>query len=102
MSTPGTSGSHATDAFESAGNHRVTHARLAAAATAAPPSDSAQVGTGTEDVIEINDDVPASSKRGQRGPRLKSEVWKEFTRIEINGVWKARCDWCNKHLGGET
>ncbi|KAJ1266540.1 hypothetical protein BS78_08G159600, partial [Paspalum vaginatum] len=75
----------------------------AAAATAAPPSDSAQAGTtGTEEPIEIDDDVPAGSKRGQRGPKLKSKVWKEFTRIKINGVWIARCDWCKKYSGGDT
>ncbi|WVZ63895.1 LOW QUALITY PROTEIN: hypothetical protein U9M48_013489 [Paspalum notatum var. saurae] len=98
MSTLGTSGSNAAGASESAGTcHRVTRARLAGAATAAPPSDSAQVGTtGTEEATEIDDDVPAGSKRRQRGPKLKYEVWKEFTRFEIDGVWKANA------IGGET
>jgi hypothetical protein len=34
--------------------------------------------------------------------KLKSVVWKEFTRIQINGVWRAECMWCKDRLGGET
>lgn len=28
-----------------------------------------------------------------RRRKLKSVVWKEFTRIQTNGVWKAECMW---------
>ncbi|RCV07200.1 hypothetical protein SETIT_1G225700v2 [Setaria italica] len=49
---------------------------------------------GTEDVIEIEDNVAVGSKR-----KLKSEVWKEFDRIKLNGNWKAKCIWCKKMLG---
>ena len=95
MATQGTSGSGA-----------VTHARATALIgtgdSAAPPSDSATVAgpggpAGTEDVIQIDDDVRVGSKR-----KLKSEVWLEFDRIEVNGVWKAKCQWCKKLLSGET
>jgi len=40
----------------------------------APPSDSATAGT--EDVIEIDDDVHVGSKK-----KLKSKVWLEFDRV---------------------
>ena len=48
-------------------------------------------------MIEIDDDVCVGSKR-----KLKSAVWLEFDRIQLNGVWKAKCQWCKKLLGGET
>ena len=95
MATQGTGGSGA-----------VTRARATALIgtgdSAAPPSDSATVAgpggpAGTEDVIQIDDDVRVGSKR-----KLKSEVWLEFDRIEVNGVWKAKCQWCKKLLPGET
>jgi hypothetical protein len=54
---------------------------------------------GTEDAIEIDDDVAVGSKRK---PKLKSKVWLEFDRIEVNGVWKAKCTWCKKLLVGDT
>jgi hypothetical protein len=34
--------------------------------------------------------------------KLKSVVWKEFNRPQINGVWRAECMWCKEKLGGET
>jgi hypothetical protein len=118
MSTPGTNGSAAATATarassaaggggsQAAGVTRpVTRARLAAITggsdSVAPPPDSATAagpgGQGTEDVIEIEDDVVVGSKR-----KLKSAVWLEFDRIQLNGVWKAKCQWCKKLLGGET
>ena len=87
-------------------NRVVTRARAAALTgttsdSGAPPSDSATVagpgGPGTEDVIEIEDDVCVGSKR-----KLKSTVLLEFDRVQLNGVWKAQCQWCKKLLGGET
>jgi len=47
--------------------------------------------------VEVEDDAPAAKKR-----KLRSEVWKDFDLISVNGVWKAKCHWCKKHLGGET
>jgi hypothetical protein len=108
MSTPGTSGSQ-TPASESAAASHVqaqaaapsrpcTLAHVALGSTlAAPPSDSATAGT--QDAIEIDDDVAVGSKRKTK---LKSKVWDEFDRIEINGVWKAKCNWRKKLLGGNT
>jgi hypothetical protein len=96
MSTAGTSASHApTTRSRSAA---ISQAETQAAA--APRSDSAAA-AGTDDVLEIEDDVAVGSKR-KRGPKLKSKVWLEFDRIELNGVWKAKCKWCKKHLGGDT
>jgi len=112
MSTPGTSGSQAPASVSAsatasqpqagapvaASSRPCTRARVAAASASAPPqSDSAAAGT--EDVIEIDDDVAVGSKRK---PKLKSWVWQEMDRIEINGVWKAKCKWCKKYLGGDT
>jgi hypothetical protein len=118
MSTPGTSGtagesqdvaaaaSRTVEASQveatavAVASRRLTRARAAAAAAAlasAPPSDSGAAGT--EDTIEIEDDVTIGSKRK---PKLKSWVWEEFDRLQINGIWKAKCKWCKKYLGGET
>jgi hypothetical protein len=69
------------------------------ASQAADPHQSNVAASGTQDTIEIDNDVPIGSKRK---PKLKSEVWKEFDRVEINGVWKAKCMWCKKYLGGNT
>ena len=103
MSTPGTSSSHAPTTGVAIGSQVETEAAAgprtrARAAAAAPPSDLA---TATGDVLEIEDDVVVGSKR-KRGPKLKSKVWLEFDTIELNGVWKAKCKWCKKHLGGDT
>jgi hypothetical protein len=94
MSTAGTSASHAPTTRSAAISQAETQA------AAAPRSDSAAT-AGTDDVLEIEDDVVVGSKR-KRGPKLKSKVWLEFDRIELNGVWKAKCKWCKKHLGGDT
>ena len=71
------------------------------AANSATPSDSATPATasaaGNTDVVEIEDDVPTTKKR-----KLRSEVWKDFDLISVNGVWKAKCKWCKKHLCGQT
>lgn len=94
MSTPGTSGSQVAGA-----SARATAVASGSAEQptnlAAPPSNSAAAGT--EDVVEIGDDVAVGSKR-----KLKSVVWQEFDRVKVNGVWKAKCMWCKKLLGGET
>ena len=92
MSAPGaSSGSQAaTAASQSVGSHpRLT------ANSAAPATDSATLGNNS--VVEVEDDVPVGSKR-----KLRSEVWKDFDLINVSGVWKAKCKWCKKHLGGET
>ncbi|RLN13151.1 hypothetical protein C2845_PM09G17750 [Panicum miliaceum] len=47
---------------------------------------------GTDTDVEVVD-----SRR-----KLKSVGWKEFTRVQINGVWKAECMWCKDRLGGDT
>jgi len=99
MSAPGaSSGSQAAAAASQSVGSRP---RLTAN-SAAPPSDSAALATdsatlGNNDVVEVEDDVPVGSKR-----KLRSEVWKDFDLINVSGVWKAKCKWCKKHLGGET
>jgi hypothetical protein len=45
------------------------------ASQAADPHQSNVAASGTQDTIEIDNDVPIGSKRK---PKLKSEVWKEF------------------------
>ncbi|CAN1815409.1 Putative AC transposase [Linum perenne] len=32
----------------------------------------------------------------------KSHVWLHFERVKINEVWKAKCNYCRKLLGGES
>jgi len=99
MSAPGaSSGSQAAAAASQSVGSRP---RLTAN-SAAPPSDSAAPATdsatlGNNSVVEVEDDVPVGSKR-----KLRSEVWKDFDLINVSGVWKAKCKWCKKHLGGET
>ncbi|KAG2597453.1 hypothetical protein PVAP13_5KG230907 [Panicum virgatum] len=63
--------------------------------SATPASDSATVGN--TDVVEIEDDAPAARKR-----KLRSKVWKYYDLVSVNRVWKAKCHWCKKYLGGET
>nr|KYP73344.1 hypothetical protein KK1_005964 [Cajanus cajan] len=38
----------------------------------------------------------ASTQTGPR--RLKSEVWKHFTKVKVNEEDKAQCNYCKKHL----
>lgn len=105
MSTPGgSSGSQAAAATHSACSRPQTRARVAANSVTPPPDseDSAAPSSdfrsvGNTDVLEVEDDVPVGSKR-----KLRSEVWEEFDLINVNGVWKAECHWCGKHLSGET
>ena len=102
MSTPGaTSGSQAAVVSQSVGSRPQTRPHLASG-SATPPSGSAALATnsatvGNYDVVEVEDDVPVGCKR-----KLRSEVWKYFDLINVSGVWKAKCKWCKKHLGGET
>ena len=110
MSTPdATSGSQAAVVSQSVGSRPQTRPRLASVSAtppsgsaAPPPSGSAAPATdfatvGNTDVVEVEDDVPVGCKR-----KLRSEVWKDFDLINVSGVWKAKCKWCKKHLGGET
>ena len=102
MSAPSaSSGSQAAAASQSVGSHPQTRPRPAAN-SATPPSNSATPATdsateGNTDVIEIEKDAPTGKKR-----KLRSEVWKDYDLINVNGNWKAKCKWCKKHLGGET
>ncbi|XP_028108647.1 zinc finger BED domain-containing protein RICESLEEPER 3-like [Camellia sinensis] len=34
--------------------------------------------------------------------RKSSVVWEHFKKQQVNGVWKAICNYCNKHLGGDS
>ncbi|CAN0873783.1 hypothetical protein LINGRAHAP2_LOCUS10469, partial [Linum grandiflorum] len=34
--------------------------------------------------------------------KLKSLVWKHFKKIKVNIVWKAKCNYCGKLLGGDS
>jgi hypothetical protein len=84
MATPVTSSSHATETPSSA---------QAPAPTAASIDDVAVESQGTDTDIEIVD---------VKRRKLKFVVWKEFTRIQINGVLRAECMWCKDRLGVET
>ncbi|CAN0903862.1 Zinc finger BED domain-containing protein RICESLEEPER 1 [Linum grandiflorum] len=33
--------------------------------------------------------------------KLKKLVWKHFKMIKVNNVWKAKCNYCGKQLGGD-
>jgi hypothetical protein len=48
-------------------------------------------------VVEVEDDDPVGCKR-----KLRSAVWLDFDLVKVNGLWKAKCKWCKKLLGGET
>jgi len=102
MSTPSaTSGSQSAVVSQYVGSRPQTRPRLASC-SATPPFGSAALATdsttiGNYDVVEVEDDVRVGSKR-----KLRSEVWKDFDLINVSGVWKAKCKWCKKHLGGET
>lgn len=71
MATPGISSSQATDTLNS---------------SAAAPDTAAMESQGTDTDVEVVEVVDGKRRK------LKSVVWKEFTRVQINGVWKARCD----------
>ncbi|CAI0409414.1 unnamed protein product [Linum tenue] len=34
--------------------------------------------------------------------KLKSAVWLHYTKVRINGIVKAKCNYCKKQLGGES
>ena len=83
------SGSQAAAASQSVGSRPRPAAN---SATATQPSDSATLASdsatvGNPDVVEVEveDDAPAAKKR-----KLRSEVWKDFDLISVNGVWKAK------------
>jgi hypothetical protein len=104
MSTPAaTSGSQAVVVSQSMGSrpHLASGSATSPSDAATPPSSSAAPATesatvGNNNVVEI-EDVPVGCKR-----KLRSEVWKDFDLVKLKGVWKARCKWCKKDLGGET
>jgi hypothetical protein len=88
MATPVTSSSHATE------TPSTSSAQAQEPAPAAASTDNVVVESqGTDTDVEIVD---------VKRRKLKSVVWKEFTRIQINGVWRAECMWCKDRLGGET
>jgi hypothetical protein len=118
MSSPvGTSGSQAAAVSQSVGSRRprlasgsatpttpaaagsATPTTPAAAGSATSTADSAAVGNAAVNVIdlEVEENVRVGNKR-----KLRSEVWKDFDLILVNGVWKARCKWCKKDLSGDT
>uniref|UniRef100_A0A8R7TUT6 BED-type domain-containing protein n=1 Tax=Triticum urartu TaxID=4572 RepID=A0A8R7TUT6_TRIUA len=33
--------------------------------------------------------------------KLTSLVWKEFKKVKVKNIMKAKCNWCSKKLGGE-
>nr|KYP54465.1 Putative AC transposase [Cajanus cajan] len=49
---------------------------------------------------EASDQVESITKIENR--RLKSVVWQHFEKIRIDGKDKAKCNYCNKFLGGEA
>ncbi|CAO2160779.1 unnamed protein product, partial [Urochloa humidicola] len=89
METPASSASQAPSSDQGPAS-----AAVAAATEAGGTADTAisiQESQGTDTDVEIVD-----AKRR----KLKSVVWKEFTRVQINGVWRAECMWCKDRLGG--
>lgn len=84
MATPVTSSSQATETPSSAQDP---------APAAASTDNAVTQSQGTDTDVEIVD----VKRMG-----LKSVVWKEFTRVQMNGVWRAECMWCKDRLGGET
>ncbi|KAJ1425712.1 Zinc finger, BED-type [Sesbania bispinosa] len=50
-----------------------------------------EIGDGNED---------STTQMGTR--RLKSVVWKHFTKIKVNGEDEAKCIYCKKLLGGKS
>lgn len=86
-----------------AANRPLTRARALASGSMQGLSESTLLPSeniaGTNEVVKIVDvdDVDVGSKR-----KFKSNVWEEFDRARLNGVMKAKCMWCKKHLGGET
>ena len=45
------------------------------------------------------EDIPASSGSKRK---LRSDVWKDFDQVEVDGVGKAKCKHCKKKLLGIT
>jgi hypothetical protein len=104
MSTPGAVGSQSVGSCPQTRHHLASDSAtppsgsaVSPSGSAAPPTNSATATGGNADVVEVEEDAPVGVKR-----KLRSVVWNDFDLIKVNGVYKARCKWCKKHLGGET
>ena len=69
------------------------------ASQASAPAVAASVEEVPAQTEEQEDEV-TENRRTKR--KLTSAVWSEFTRVQVNGVDKAKCMWCLKQLSGDT
>ncbi|KAL6653642.1 hypothetical protein ACP70R_008566 [Stipagrostis hirtigluma subsp. patula] len=91
--TPGSSSSRAAGG-DVAGDVAAVSGEMQPPTLTPTPSAEATTGQqGTEETIEVDDDVVIGSKR-----KLKSAVWLDFDKILVANEWKARCNWCKKYL----
>jgi hypothetical protein len=67
---------------------------------------TAAVGTDEDKVVDVvhvsegeedSDDDERPSKR-----KLTSAVWNDFEKVCVDGVWKAKCNHCNKRLSATS
>ena len=52
-----------------------------------------------QNVIDLEEESNTTCGGTKRKP---SVVWEHFKKQQVNGVWKAICNYCNKHLGGDS
>ena len=47
---------------------------------------------------EVEDVEPSNASSGSKRKRETSFVWNYMTRVDVNGIWMAKCDFCEKLL----
>jgi len=67
---------------------------------------TAAVGTEEDkavDVVNVSEGEEDSDDGGRPSKRkLTSVVWNDFEKVRVDGVWKAKCNHCNKKLSATS
>ncbi|KAF0899819.1 hypothetical protein E2562_024853 [Oryza meyeriana var. granulata] len=74
---------------------QTSHATAAVGTEEDKAVDVVNVSEGEEE--ENSDDGGQPSKR-----KLTSVVWNDFEKVRVDGVWKAKCNHCNKKLSATS
>ena len=64
-------------------------------------SDASNSSTPPTQVSESNEETQMEDVE-EDSSKLRSSVWQHFNRQQVNGEWKAKCNYCFKLLGGNT
>ncbi|CAL5042226.1 unnamed protein product [Urochloa decumbens] len=58
----------------------------------------AAAGTEGDDIVHLSDGEDEEEDGSGSKRKLRSEVWNDFGRVRVDGVWKAKCHHCGKKL----